>query len=291
MPTAKKSSAPGMTLPAPQVFSHHDYRTFLSEWLNYRKSRMRGYSLRSLAKESGLTPGYLSMVLTGKRHLSLNTMVSIAGALGLSPSQRSFFELLVILGTSDSQEARLEALERMRSFREYRELNPKETEVYRYLTRWYYVAIREMAALPGFRADPEWIRSRLAYPVELKDVREALEFLSTHGYVEVREDGSATPPEKRLDCLGGVYRVALTQFHREMLALAGRSIEHFPSDRRQILGHGVAVDPSSLSQAREILSEAFERIRSLNPEPDKTQDVYYVQFALFPLSSGGGNSA
>jgi hypothetical protein len=62
------------------------------------------------------------------------------------------------------------------------------------------------------------------------------------------------------------------------------SIDCPASVRRSILGHGIAVDQEHFLRAREILNDAFERIRSLTPEPRKTEEVYYVQLALFPLT-------
>lgn len=118
------------------------------------------------------------------------------------------------------------------------------------------------------------------------EIREALEFLLTNGYLERKADGGVHTPEKRIDCLGGVYRIALTQFHREMFELAGRSIEAVPGDRRSILGHGIAVDRENFDRARQILDEAFERIRALQPEPSRTEDVYFMHLALFPLTQG-----
>ncbi|MCM2323377.1 MAG: TIGR02147 family protein [Oligoflexia bacterium] len=271
----------------PDVFRYHDYREFLADWLAYLKKLQPGFSLRLLSRQAGLASGYLPMVLSGKRPLSSKALAKLLGVLDFSRAERSYLESLLSLGTSGTQELRLDALERMKRFRSYRELNPREIEVYEYLTRWYYVAIREMAALPGFQADPLWIQARLKSRVPLKELKTALEFLVSNGYLAVEPDGSARPPEKILDCLGGVYRVALAQFHQDMLELASASIENTPSAERSLLGHTFALDEKGLARAKEILGEALEKLRALEKEGSGNDAVYHAELALFPLTVSG----
>lgn len=268
----------------PDIYRFHDYREFLKSWLDHLRKTEKVFSLRALSAKAGLANGYLPMILAGTRHLSMKALQKMAPELGLSRPERSYLEILVQLGTSDSQAARMEALERMRKFRSYRELNPKEIEVHRYLTRWYYVAIREMALMRGFQADPRWIQSRLREKVPLKEIKEAVEFLISNGFLVVGADGSVRPPEKDIDCLGGVYRVALAQFHKEMFGLASRSIENTPSAERSIFGHTFAVDAGNFEKARAILAEALEKIRALGPGNPGPDSVYHAELAFFPLT-------
>lgn len=268
----------------PDIFGYHDYRKFLNDWIEYQKVERRTFSLRLLAKESGLAVSYLSMMLKGIRSLNPKAVEKLVPRLSLSTNERSYFDLLIVLGNSSAQEARLDALERMKRFKSYRRQNPKEAEVYQYLTRWYYVAIREMAALDGFRADPEWIQERLRHRVDLKEIRQALDFLKSNGYLEVKADGTAIPPEKTLDCQGGVYRIALSQFHREMLNQAARSIDLVPREQRNLMGHAMVLDQGTYEQAAEIIHQAIEKIRALQPKSLDGEAVYYTEFALFPLT-------
>jgi len=259
----------------PELYSYHDHLGFLRDWLAYRKASQPGFSLRTLAKEAGISPGYLPLVLAGKRTLTLKALTKLSPHLGLTKPERSYFEALVTLGTTDSQKVRLAALEKMKGFRSYQKANPKELETYQYLTHWYYVAIREMASLPDFEATPEWIAPRLKFAVPLAELKIAIEFLKSNGYLN--------NPEKSLECVGGVYKVALTQFHHELLELAARSITATPSTERSIQGHTVALSEEQLQAARQILDEALHKLQSLTSDP-KSEAVYHVELALFPLT-------
>lgn len=268
----------------PDIFRYHDYRDFLKDWLAWLKASQSSFSLRALATKADLALGYLPMVIKRARSLSPKALAKLGPALSLSPSERSYLELLVRLGDAESQEERLAALEKMKRFSGYRKHNAREAEAFQYLTHWYYVAIREMAALPGFKPDASWIRPRLRSRVPLPEIDKALKFLIDNKYIEVLADGSVRPPEKSIDCMGGVYKVALTQMHQEMLALAGKSIENTPSTDRSILGYTLALDENGLDQARDILSEAFERIRGLAQARPNPKTVFHAELALFPLT-------
>jgi uncharacterized protein (TIGR02147 family) len=271
----------------PNIFQYHDYQVFLKDWLAYRKASQSGFSLRVLAKQAGLASGYLPMVLGGKRPLSGTAMAKLVPFLGLSASEQSFFENMVTLGTSDSHEARLNALERMKRFQEFKKQNRDDTEAYEYLTHWYYVAIREMAAMEGFQFDAEWVQKKLRFAVPLKEIKDALEFLKESGYIEIRPDGSVNPPKKPLNCSGGVYRLALGKFHREVFSLAARSIEKTPSEERDIQGHTFALRDEDLDAAKEIVEEALRKIRKLGESEVKGESVYHMEIALFPLTQKG----
>lgn len=274
-----------MSAKKPDIFGFHDYREYLKAWLSHAKASRRVFSLRALSKQAQLASGYLPMVLSGARPLSPKALRKLLPCLELGKTERAYLETLVQLGTSDSQELRVDALDRMKRFRSYRELNPRELEVYQYLTRWYYVAIREMTAMPGFRADPTWIQARLRARIPVSEIQAALEFLSKNGFIEILPDGSARPPEKDLSCLGGVYRVALSQYHREIFNLAAQSIENTPSSERLIVGHSFAIDSAQFDRAREIINEALSKIQALKKAQEPGESVYHVELALFPLTA------
>ncbi len=279
-----KKIAPAEQIRKPDIFSYHDYVLFLTDWLNYKRAVQSKFSMRSLAKQSGLASGYLPMILNRSRPLSAAALAKMLPYLGLNPNEQSFLDALLILGTSDSHEARVAALERMRRFAQFRSQNGQNSEVSQYLTHWYYVAIREMAANKEFRAEPEWIQERLRFQVPLKEIKDTLDFLFENKYLEKSADGSVKPPEKNMDCSWGVYRVALAEFHREIMRLAAESIEKVPSEERNIMGHTFSLDSADFKKAKAIADNAVKEIQALEKKGTRGESVYHFEVALFPLS-------
>ncbi len=273
-----------MNIERPEIYKYSDYRLFLKDWLAFKKSSQSKFSLRSLSKKAGLASGYLPMVMGGKRELSQAALSKLIPFLGLIAAEQSFFENLLVLGISDSHEARVIAIERMQDFKKYQTHNQQDTEVYTYLSRWYYVAIREMACLTEFKLDPEWIQDQLNYSVPLKEIKDAIEFLKLHKYLEVNQAGEVIPPEKDLNCSGPVYRMALAKFHREIFDLAILSIDKVNSADRNIQGHTLAVSQASFEKTQKILNEAIEKIREIGRKEKDGERIYHLEVALFPFT-------
>ncbi len=268
----------------PDIFSYHDHLAFLKEWVAYLKATQSRFSLRALAKVSGLASGYLPMVLGGTRPLSAAALAKMIPHLGLSANEQSFLDCLLILGTSESHDARIMALERMKKFGQFRTHNERETAAYHYLTHWYYVAIREMAARTGFKDDPEWVQEQLRFQVSLKEVKEALEFLFKYKYIEKGKNGKILAPTETLNCQGGIYRVGLSHFHREIMRLAGEAIDKVPREERNIMGHTCSLSEKNFLKARTIAEEAIQKIQELTVAEQDGEAVYHMEVALFPLT-------
>jgi uncharacterized protein (TIGR02147 family) len=268
----------------PDIFSYNDHLAFLKDWVAYLKATQSRFSLRSLAKLAGLASGYLPMVLNGTRPLSAAALAKMIPHLGLNANEQSFLESLLILGTSDSHDVRMMALERMKKFSQFRSNNEKETAAYQYLTHWYYVAIREMATLKDFNEDPEWIQQKLRFQVSLKEVKEALEFLFKYKFLERGKDGKILAPTEALNCQGGVYRVGLSHFHREIMRLAGEAIDKVPREERNIMGHTCSLSEKNYLKARAIAEEAIRKIQALTESEQGSETVYHMEVALFPLT-------
>lgn len=270
----------------PDVFRYHDYRQYLKDWVAYRRSVEKGFSTRKLAQLAALTPGFLSLVFSGDRALSANALAKLMPVLGLGKSERSFLEAMHLLGTSDSHEVRLDALNRMGGFAKYAANHLPEAETYQYLTHWYHVAIRELATDPAFKADPEWIRERLRVKVPASKIQEALDFLLQHQYLTVDADGRVRPPEKNIEGVGGVYRISLAQFHRQMFRLAEESLENARDTERNVMGHTFTISQAKVAEVREVINAAVKKVQAIAEAPDteKKENVYHLELALFPLT-------
>lgn len=270
----------------PVLFHYHDYILFLNDWIQFNKRIQKGFSLRKLASACRISIGYLPMVLSGKRPLSLESFQKLLPALQLSKAEQQFFACIHSLGTTSSQNERMECLHQMKRYSAYREHYPNESEVYHYLTKWYYYTIRELTADPEFKFDAEWVQGRLREHVSLADVKEALQFLLENKYIIRSSDGIVIPPEKHLSCEGGIYKVTLAEYHRQLLELAEKSITNANSSERHLIGHTFAISENKYEKLQQIMKDVVLKIQTLTDEPDTNpkDSVYHIEMALFPLT-------
>ncbi|HEX4925914.1 MAG TPA: TIGR02147 family protein [Bdellovibrionales bacterium] len=272
----------------PDIFTYHDYRAFLRDWFEYLKKTDGGFSLRGLAKQSGISSAYMPMVLSGRRRLSEDNLNKIILSLRLDPAQRSYLRILCQFADSRTQEDSLKALERAQRFQSYKQLNPKEAETSSYLSNWHYVVIRELAATPEFKDDAHWLQEQLRFHVPLSEIEKALTFLKAYKFIDRREDGSFYLPEKQIDCVGEVFRVVLSQFHKKMFQLGAKAIEDVPSTERLITGLTMSLSPKSFEKVKALLDHTMSELERIASEETQPEAVYHVSLAGFPLTQTEG---
>lgn len=256
----------------PRLYNYHDYRLYLKDIFDYMKSQK--ISMRKLAKEFGVSNAYLTMVLNRKRNLDPKYVEQIADYLRLNKSERSYLKNLIILSDSEKNEVRSEAYKQLSRFASYKNEKRSDVVTHKYLKHWYYVAIREMSFLKDFVDDPYWIQERLKSKVGIKEIKKALDFLKKNNLLEA---------EDNLDCSDGVYKLALTEFHKEMLSIVADSIENVERDKRMILGHTKSLSQNGFHKAREIMIKAIEEIAAIDDDLDKG-DLYHFYFTGIPLT-------
>ena len=144
---------------APIVFAYHDYREFLEDMMNHHKNIDKGFNGKVLAQRLDVSASFLSMMFKGKRDLSPTLLAPIGEIFGLVGNEQTFFELLVNFNTSKGDITKARFLERMNKFKKYKEMNPQEARLHKYMSSWINVAIREMTALECFQDDPKWIQA------------------------------------------------------------------------------------------------------------------------------------
>ncbi len=292
MSPKKPNGVPGKlsrgSVPArPDVFTYHDHRAFLKDWFAYLKASGSGPSLRECAKKSGLSSAYLPLVLQGKRKLSANGFEKLGPHLGLHREETEYLSQLRGLGESDSPEVRRYAFEAMKNLRSYRKANPAEVEVYHYLDNWYHVAIREMVNLPNFSDDPQWIAAQLGNRITAVQAANALKFLLESNLIQRESSGRITAAKKNLNCEGGVYRLAIGSFHRQMIETSAQILDEVKSDElRHVMSYTLALNEKDFGRLRDLINKGIDRVEETERKTVDPTRVYHVTMMAVPLTVG-----
>ena len=269
----------------PNIYEYQDFRLFLKDWFQYLGSIDSDFSLRSFSSKAGLSNALFTLILKGKRPLSSKSAAAFFPLLGLSSQETDFLHLLVAVSDAKDDEQREDALKEINSIRKFRSFNPDEFEAIEFMSKWYYVAIKEMVCFEHFKADPEWIQPRLKEKVTIKEIKKALRFLEERGFIAFHEDGTAYLPKKILDCKGGVYDAALPKFYKHMMDQAKHSIDSDNQEEVKQISNTAALTKENFSAAQEIIEEARRKINELEVDQESSADsIYYLNFSLFPLA-------
>lgn len=225
------------------------------------------------------------MALSGKRKFSKKFTDAVTPHLHLTESEAKFLPYLIEIGQAKSHTSRLEGLRKIQQFRYYQLAHNSEIQAYKYLTKWYYVAIREMADLPDFQLNAEWIQSRLWMNVSLAEVKEAIQFLMESGFLKKASALKVAKLDKQITCFEEVHRISMAEYHREMFKIASQSIYAIERNSRLLLGHTVALNDLQYEEAKAIITEALEKIANLQTSNENAKtEVYQFELAAFPIT-------
>jgi uncharacterized protein (TIGR02147 family) len=258
----------------------------LDDWFRSKKQNNSRFSYRVFARRAGQrSPSLLHHVIDGKRNLTGPTTDAFCRAMDLNREQADFFTFLVQLDQARNTEERNRAWERISATRRFRAARQVEGEGFRYLSHWYYPAIRELAHRPDFKADPAWIAATLQPAITVPQARKALEALISMGLLIQDEDGDVVPSEASVVTPHEVAALAAFNYHQGMLARAVEALEVVAGDERHYGAVTAAVPMSLIPRLKREIAAFQEKILDLcDAETDDAEAVYQMNLQLFPLS-------
>lgn len=271
----------------PEIYNYHDYKEFIKDCIEYAKVE-HGLSQKKVAETSNVSAALLSMILSGERTISEEVIDKLSYVFKLTTSEKNFLNHLRVLTDSNSLEDRKNAVKSMAGFKKYKGKNDDEVINYSYLSKWYNVAIRELTECKDFKNDPDWIFERLQFKVSKKKIRESLKFLIDNDFLKLNENNDLTQTERSLVCNKEIYRLGLTEAHKQMFELATLSIKKVPREKRWLIGKALPISKDQYDEVITILNDAFDKIEKIKNDKSTNESVYQISIAAFPLALNSG---
>lgn len=175
----------------PILYEYTDYKKYLSDVLS-PSGATRGSRSR-LAQALKCQTGFISQVLNGRTHFSLEHTILISEFLNHDELESSFLVLLVQLGRAGSTKLENHFKMQIHAIQERRKLISQrvgqaeqlsEKDQMRYYSAWYYSAIHVLTAIPKFQNKIEISKS---LKLSLQTVSNCLEFLKKIGLISEME--------------------------------------------------------------------------------------------------------
>jgi uncharacterized protein (TIGR02147 family) len=269
----------------PDVFEYLDYRAFLRDLYRERKTRGRGFSFRAFSRRAGLkSPNYLKLVMDGERNLTPPMAERFARACGLEDESAEHFVDLVGFSQAETASQRNRHYERLTSSQSYRKAHRLDLAHAAYHSTWYMPAIRELAAHPGFVADPAWIARTLYPPISRSEARRALDTLTKLGLLVTDATGRTRQGEAQLTTGPETRSLHIANYHRMMMQRAAEAIDLFPSEDRDISSLTLAMGEDGVRRLKARIQRFRRELLELSALEDGPGRVVQVNFQLFPLT-------
>lgn len=181
------------------IFSYHDYKKYVNEWISLQPSNGHG-QFRQMALELGVNSVVMSQVFRGDRDLSLEQTLALSKYMGLNSIERDYFLLLVQkerAGNFELKEVFEKQLDEMRTASEQLKMRIKhqkfsDDDKAIFYSRWFYSAIRLGVSIPELN-NTSAIAKHLGLDRHL--VNQVIEFLLKNNLVIKNKQGLDMGPQ------------------------------------------------------------------------------------------------
>jgi uncharacterized protein (TIGR02147 family) len=265
------------------VFDYLDYRAYLKDAYEERKSERSFYSYRVMAQSLGMYPSNLFGILHGKGHLPTRCLPRAVEVLGLSGRAAEYFQLLVSQSRERSTKARADIMEKAIALRDVSRRSLEEREL-EYFGHWWTAVVRATLDLTAGRAEPEELASCLVPPVGAAEVRASVELLSELGLVKKASSGRLLPAEAHLTAGGKSKSIAVHAFQKQIQTLASESLDRFGPEERDVSTLTLSMGEQAFQEIRELLRECRRQIQKTVEESTSPDRVMHLSMAFFPAA-------
>lgn len=267
------------------IFEYLDYRMFIKQWIETKKKLDPKFSYRYYSAKAGFSSSnFLSLVVKGKRNLTIASVGKIAKGFALNKQERSFFENMVFMNQASTHEEKDHYFQRMLKSKPFRACYKIDASQYNYFSNWYNLVVREMVAFAPRPVSAEWIASQIQPEITPRQAQKALELLLKIGMIEPCARGGYSKKEAVLTTGSEVRAIQITNFHKEMAGLADSALDRLPPDQRDISGLVLSLRRNRMPEIKEKI-DAFRNELAEMAAADENEDaVFYVQIRAFPLT-------
>lgn len=274
--------------PDPEIFDYTDYRAYLRDYYARQKQVDAKFSHRYFAKQAKFkSPGFLKMVMEGRRNVSTQMAHAFAKAMKLDRKRAAYFETLVLYTQASDPVEKNERLDKLLLLRPGKTAQGLQGDQLKYYSsKKDYVIIREMVALPHFREDPKWIAQQLIPPIDPHEAREAIEVLSRLKLLKRDESGRLRHSDASLATSHDVDSPEVFEFQRAMINNARNALVLFSPDLRDISSMTVPLPLSKLEAVKGMLRDCqMQILRYINESDENSFDgVFQFNFQCFPVT-------
>jgi len=272
------------------IFDYDDYRAYLLAF--YKKMKMEnksGFSYSIFAKNTGFrSASFLKLVIDGKRNLSISSIQNLSKALGHNQKESKYFEGLVLFNQATDTSEKILRLKVLLGRRSTLKSNTHYLShaQFNYYSRWYYIAIRELIALPDFKEDSRWISERLISDISPAEVSGAISELIQLGLVFREDSGRLKQKEAFVRGEAGQMRSAIARYlQKQMIEKGSESLDRVAPEKREISSLTLGVSRAGFSAIKKEILLCKEKILEICADDSNALDeIIQVNLHLFPLT-------
>jgi uncharacterized protein (TIGR02147 family) len=268
----------------PVITSYTDIVQFMDDMISFRKSSDPSFSVLGVTKSlRRISPTLVSLILKGKRKITLDRVDELSKLMNLMPHERQYFRDWVSRDKRPSSEQEIQQLTTPPQARR------KTTSVH-ILNDWVNVFVKDAFDLGNIRANPDEIYALLGGIASKKRVDQSIKFLLQHGYLRRNAAGHIVPDAPLHSVDQKIPNDKVRKFHKALLQNAKDAIEQYSSAERYANALVLSLNKDSYKRLIELIAEHGDSLQSFAEGLEEGSMLYQLTINLCPTGGRRENS-
>jgi uncharacterized protein (TIGR02147 family) len=248
------------------------YQKILTDEIARKCLQNPQYSLRALARHTGLSPSHLSRVTRGKGRITVKTALAVSVGLGLSPAKRKLFLDLVKSKNGKSEIKNPPTKNRV----------TLEMDSFQIISDWYCLPLLELFRSKKFRSCPKWLAHK--FSISVHEVRSTLEKFKALGLIEIDSHGEiALVDDHFLETLDDIPHTAVKSHHEGMIRRSLDALRLQEAAKREFQSLNLRFDPKKIKQAKAMIRDFVNKFETRFQSADSGA-VFQLNAQFFSLT-------
>ncbi len=267
----------------PNVYHYNDFRKFLGDFQEVKRTVDRRFTKSAICKELGLpnSRSYFNDVLNGKP-VSSTYIERFINLFGFDTDQAKFFRVLVKFNQADTLEERELYFEQLISLNK----TPRkllDTDVIAYYSEWYHSAIRAALETIDFKDDFASLAKKIFPPITEKKARESIDLLIRLGLIKKNKEGYLKIIDKAIAAGSEIKTELLKQYQLKCLEASNAALIKNNTMHQVFSTNTISISKEGYDRLKKRLAKFKSEIRSLVHKDENQADrVYQMNIQLFP---------
>ena len=212
------------------AFTYTDYRKFLLDSFQARKSDTTGFNYLHICQETGINPGPSFPDFARQGEHRQRPCPEVCAALQLEKRGTQYFLTMVGFNQEKKYEKKMELFNHLISFRES-SIYHVGPHMYKFYDKWYHSVIR--ALVEFFEVDDDFVSlPKMVVPsIRPDQAKSSITLLENLDLISRDKNGFFRPTQKSIDTGAGVTSVTLNNFILSMINLAREAMDRFPAKK------------------------------------------------------------
>ncbi|RZA09318.1 MAG: TIGR02147 family protein [Proteobacteria bacterium] len=266
-----------------EIFDYPNHREYLKSYLAERKSAV---GVRTLARKAGFkSPGHLTMLVKGQRRLTVRSAELLAQGMALKGRKRSLLLAFARLDMAKTENERAKALEEILRLKSRQPELQLEAKQYAFLAVWYYPVVYALLHCEAGSQATTTLAKRVGRGVSAGQISETIDDLFDLGLIEQTPEGRWRPLNTAVTTPENVRSLAVGQYHRNSVKLAGEALEQAPA-LREFNGLTVTVPDHLVPRVKEKIRRLRVELGEMLGPENGPAEVFQINLQFFPLTQG-----